>query len=175
VQQQDQFRREQEYYLEIQKYNKEVKELEERRKEAAATAKPATAGFSLPTTKKAAQNQFSYASTTATPPASTEAPSKVPSNIVLPDEVPDDLREQLLSSGILSNADIQILDYDKVGDIPVESLPQEALTQFLGATKGGSASGSAPVPQIVPAPSYRKSDDGDAIAEPSDLSKFRFL
>lgn len=173
-QQQDQFRREQEYYLEIQKYNKELKELEQRQKEAAATAKPANVGFSLPTTKKSTQKQFAYPSTTPSPPASTEAPSKVPNNVVLPDEVPDELRQQLLASGILSNADIQILDYDKVGDIPVESLPQEALTQFLGATKGGAASGSAPVPQIVPAPSYRKSDDGDAIAEPSDLSKFVF-
>ncbi|KAF6217293.1 hypothetical protein GE061_001647 [Apolygus lucorum] len=51
----------------------------------------------------------------------------------LPDEVPDDLREQLLSSGILSNADISILDYDKVGDIPIESLPPEALENLYGA------------------------------------------
>lgn len=60
----------------------------------------------------------------------------------LPDEVPDELREQLLSSGILSNADIQILDYDKVGDIPIESLPPEALENLYGQ-------GSAPVPSIV--------------------------
>lgn len=60
----------------------------------------------------------------------------------LPDEVPDDLREQLLSSGILSNADIQILDYDKVGDIPIESLPPEALENLYGQ-------GSAPVPSIA--------------------------
>ncbi|XP_014249928.1 mediator of RNA polymerase II transcription subunit 15-like [Cimex lectularius] len=61
---------------------------------------------------------------------------------VLPDEVPDDLRQQLLSSGILGNADIQILDYDKVGDIPIESLPPEALENFYGAA-------SDPVPSIV--------------------------
>ncbi|XP_065213032.1 putative mediator of RNA polymerase II transcription subunit 12 [Planococcus citri] len=60
----------------------------------------------------------------------------------LPAEVPDDLREQLLSSGILSNADIQILDYDKVGDIPIESLPPEALENLYGA-------GSAPVPSFA--------------------------
>lgn len=59
----------------------------------------------------------------------------------LPAEVPDDLREQLLASGILSNADIQILDYDKVGDIPIENLPPEALENLYGA-------GSAPVPSI---------------------------
>ncbi|XP_039276030.1 LOW QUALITY PROTEIN: mediator of RNA polymerase II transcription subunit 15-like [Nilaparvata lugens] len=60
----------------------------------------------------------------------------------LPSEVPDDLREQLLSSGILGNADIQILDYDKVGDIPIESLPPEALENLYGA-------GSAPVPAVA--------------------------
>jgi len=65
----------------------------------------------------------------------------------LPDEVPDDLRQQLLSSGILSNADIQILDYDKVGDIPIENLPPEALENFYGAA--GAA--SAPIPSIVAA------------------------
>lgn len=63
----------------------------------------------------------------------------------LPDEVPDDLRQQLLSSGILGNADIQILDYDKVGDIPIESLPPEALENFYGAA-------SNPVPSIVKPP-----------------------
>lgn len=60
----------------------------------------------------------------------------------LPDEVPDELREQLLSSGILSNADIQILDYDKVGDIPIENLPPEALENLYGQ-------GSDPVPSVV--------------------------
>lgn len=61
---------------------------------------------------------------------------------VLPDEVPEDLRAQLLSSGILNNADIQILDYDKVGDIPIESLPPEALENFYSA-------GSDPVPSVI--------------------------
>lgn len=62
----------------------------------------------------------------------------------LPKEVPDDLREQLLSSGILSNADIQILDYDKIGDIPIENLPPEALANFRQV-----AAGSEPVPSVV--------------------------
>lgn len=65
----------------------------------------------------------------------------------LPDEVPEDLRQQLLSSGILSNADIQVLDYDKVGDIPIENLPPEALENLYGAA--GAA--SAPVPSIIAA------------------------
>lgn len=63
----------------------------------------------------------------------------------LPQEVPDDIREQLLSSGILGNADIQILDYDKVGDIPIENLPPEALENLYGA-------GSAPVPAVAASP-----------------------
>ncbi|XP_060861748.1 uncharacterized protein LOC132938748 [Metopolophium dirhodum] len=67
----------------------------------------------------------------------------------LPDEVPDELREQLLSSGILGNADIQILDYDKVGDIPIENLPPEALENLYGQ-------GSAPIPSVVLPPN--KSD-----------------
>ncbi|PSN42281.1 hypothetical protein C0J52_12879 [Blattella germanica] len=66
----------------------------------------------------------------------------------LPDEVPEDLRQQLLSSGILSNADIQILDYDKVGDIPIENLPPHALENFYGAA-GSVGAASAPVPQVV--------------------------
>lgn len=68
----------------------------------------------------------------------------------LPDEVPDELREQLLSSGILSNADIQILDYDKVGDIPIENLPPEALENLYGQ-------GSAPVPSIALPPPGKSS------------------
>ncbi|XP_069672646.1 protein split ends-like [Periplaneta americana] len=67
----------------------------------------------------------------------------------LPDEVPEDLRQQLLSSGILSNADIQILDYDKIGDIPIENLPPHALENFYGAGGGAAGAESAPVPSIV--------------------------
>lgn len=71
----------------------------------------------------------------------------------MPDEVPDDIREQLLSSGILGNADIQILDYDKIGDIPIEKLPPEALANFYGAGGGAAiAAGSEPVPAIVRKP-----------------------
>jgi len=67
--------------------------------------------------------------------------------------VPDDIREQLLSSGILGNADIQILDYDKIGDIPIEKLPPEALANFYGAGGGAAiAAGSDPVPTIVKKP-----------------------
>lgn len=67
--------------------------------------------------------------------------------------MPDDIREQLLSSGILGNADIQILDYDKIGDIPIEKLPPEALANFYGAGGGAAiAAGSEPVPAIAKRP-----------------------
>lgn len=67
----------------------------------------------------------------------------------LPDEVPDDLRQQLLSSGILDNADISVLDYDKVGDIPLENLPPEHLANFYGAGGGTQISSSNRVLNIV--------------------------
>lgn len=70
--------------------------------------------------------------------------------------MPDDIREQLLSSGILGNADIQILDYDKIGDIPIEKLPPEALANFYGAGGGAAiAAGSEPVPAIAKRPSTK--------------------
>lgn len=83
----------------------------------------------------------------------------------LPDEVPDDLREQLLSSGILSNADIQILDYDKIGDIPIESLPPEALANFQ------QAAGSERVVKVVrrPAPADPAEEREDADSASSEL------
>lgn len=73
--------------------------------------------------------------TSTTTTTTTQAPTKnsLPSNIVLPDEVPDDLRQQLIESGILDNAQISILDYDKIGDTPLESLPADQLANFYGA------------------------------------------
>ncbi|XP_071454281.1 uncharacterized protein [Hetaerina americana] len=68
----------------------------------------------------------------------------------LPDEIPDDLRQQLLSSGILSNADIQILDYDKIGDIPIESLPPEALSGLASSGLQPAASENQPVSVSAP-------------------------
>lgn len=47
--------------------------------------------------------------TTTTTTQSTQTEAKVQANIAnLPDEVPEDIRQQLLSSGILGNADIQV-------------------------------------------------------------------
>ncbi|XP_011196571.2 uncharacterized protein LOC105221360 [Zeugodacus cucurbitae] len=67
----------------------------------------------------------------------------------LPDEVPDDLRQQLLSSGILNNADISVLDYDKVGDVALENLPAEHLQHFYGAGGAAQISASKKVVTVV--------------------------
>lgn len=101
-------------------------------------------------------NNGSPSSTTPSPTTTTaklpETTTKDPKalNLQLPDEVPDDLRQHLLSSGILNNADISVLDYDKVGDIPLSALPPDQLANFFNA--GGAqqiASGSAPIPAVA--------------------------
>ncbi|XP_008210360.2 nuclear receptor coactivator 6-like [Nasonia vitripennis] len=119
---------------------------------SATTPRPSTV-TNPPTTR----STTTPLTTTAAPTTTTISPkneAKIKENIAnLPDEVPDDIREQLLSSGILGNADIQILDYDKVGGINIGDLPPEALANFYGA--GGAAATSAasePVPQIAKRP-----------------------
>uniref|UniRef100_A0A1I8Q9K3 Uncharacterized protein n=1 Tax=Stomoxys calcitrans TaxID=35570 RepID=A0A1I8Q9K3_STOCA len=67
----------------------------------------------------------------------------------LPAEVPDDLRQQLLSSGILSHADISVLDYDKEGATALENLPAEHLQHFYGAGGGAQISESKKVLSVV--------------------------
>lgn len=94
-------------------------------------------------------------STTTTPKPSVQASAKA--TAALPDEVPDDLRQQLLSSGILENADISILDYDKIGDVPLESLPPEHLANFYGAGGATQISSSNRVLNVV-------KPNGDSIA-----------
>lgn len=89
------------------------------------------------------------AETSRAPSSTTAKPISHKITAQLPDEVPDDLRQQLLSSGILENADISILDYDKVGDIPLESLPPEHLANFYGAGGATQISSSNRVLNIV--------------------------
>ena len=114
------------------------------------------------------QNNFPSSTPRSTPvPTTTSTPStteptttlspkkeaKIQENFAnLPDEVPEDIRQQLLSSGILGNADIQILDYDKIGDIPIENLPPEALENFYGAGGAAATAASEPVPTIAKKP-----------------------
>ncbi|XP_056629836.1 uncharacterized protein LOC130440597 [Diorhabda sublineata] len=86
--------------------------------------------------------------TTPKPPSTTTKDPKI-LEAQLPDEVPDDLRKQLLSSGILNHADISVLDYDKVGDIPLSALPPDQLANFYGAGGAAQLSASDPVPSVV--------------------------
>lgn len=91
---------------------------------------------STTTPKDHQYQQFTQSASTTTTEASTPSTTTKDPKILeaqLPDEVPAELREQLLSSGILNNADISILDYDKVGDIPLSALPPDQLANFFNA------------------------------------------
>ncbi|XP_063698076.1 uncharacterized protein LOC134829014 [Culicoides brevitarsis] len=99
------------------------------------------------------QAQPSTTTTTTQRPTTTEAP-KPPSSTRdysadLPDEVPEDLREQLLSSGILANAQISVLDYDKIGDTSLQDLPPEHLANFFNAGGGAQLAGSEQFETVV--------------------------
>ncbi|XP_014204192.1 transcription factor SPT20-like, partial [Copidosoma floridanum] len=126
---------------------------------AATTPRPTTTTTTTTTTP-----------TPATTP-STKNEAKIRENIAnLPDEVPDDIRQQLLSSGILGNADIQILDYDKVGGINIADLPPEALANFYGAGGAAATSASEPVPQIAKRPKLVDNNDDDEVQTASASS-----
>lgn len=99
-----------------------------------------------PTTQKYLSSTLN--SINSAPEDKKEDRKKLPT-IQLPDEVPDDLRQQLLSSGILDNADISILDYDKVGDTPLDSLPPDQLANFFSAGGGQQLAASENRPVVV--------------------------
>ncbi|XP_036330561.1 daxx-like protein [Rhagoletis pomonella] len=113
----------------------------------------------LPTTQSTSSSSYGQASSTASSsnaeqnaqPTLNEVKSTKASQTLLqlPDEVPDDLRQQLLSSGILNNADISVLDYDKVGDVALENLPAEHLQHFYGAGGAAQISASKKVVTVV--------------------------
>ncbi|XP_014223686.1 transcription initiation factor TFIID subunit 12b-like [Trichogramma pretiosum] len=114
------------------------------------------------------------AATTAAPAVLTTTSSpkhdaRIKANIErLPDEVPDDIREQLLSSGILGNADIQILDYDKVGGVNIGDLPPEALAQFYGAG-GAAGAASEPKPRLAKRPKLAEDELQETAASTSGV------
>jgi len=70
--------------------------------------------------------------TTTVRPSTTKKPTAY---FDLPDEIPDDLRKQLEESGVLENAQISILDYDKLGETSLQDLPPEHLANFFSAGK----------------------------------------
>jgi kinesin family protein 13 len=95
-------------------------------------------------------------STVAPPPTTTNSP--IGSNVILPDEVPDDLRQQLIDSGILANAHISILDYDKIGETSLDQLPPEHLANFFSAGGGSQIASSNRIVSVV-------KPNGDSIDE----------
>ncbi|XP_068143998.1 uncharacterized protein [Drosophila tropicalis] len=101
------------------------------------------------------QSQPAVATKTSAAPPTQASPAAAPNGkasqtlLQLPDEVPDDLRQQLFSSGILNNADISILDYDKEGDIALENLPAEHLQHFYGAGGGAQIAETKKVLTVV--------------------------
>ncbi|XP_013196688.2 bromodomain-containing protein 4 [Amyelois transitella] len=100
-----------------------------------------------PTTQKYSSSTIN--SISSTPEPQKEEKKKKKPQIELPDEVPDDLRQQLLSSGILDNADISVLDYDKVGETPLESLPPDQLANFFSAGGGQQIASTELKPVVV--------------------------
>lgn len=96
-------------------------------------------------------SETTYKTTTTNSPTnpSTTSKSSKKAQLELPSEVPDDLRQSLISSGILDNADISVLDYDKIGDVPIESLPPEHLANFYGAGGASQISSSNKVVTVV--------------------------
>ncbi|VEN37633.1 unnamed protein product, partial [Callosobruchus maculatus] len=119
-------------------------------------------------------NPSTTSTTTEAPTPSTTTKDPKILEAQLPDEVPEELRAQLLSSGILNNADISVLDYDKVGDIPLSALPPDQLANFFNA--GGAAqigAGSEPVAARlqVDGSEVRKSDDQESEEEEGAASE----
>lgn len=103
------------------------------------------------TTPRVVATSPSISSTTTSQQSTTttQRPVNKKSNVILPDEVPDDLRQQLFSSGILDNADISVLDYDKIGSTNLENLPQEHLANFFSAGGGAQIASSNKVLTVV--------------------------
>lgn len=110
-----------------------------------------------PTTTEKIQTS---STTTAKPPAYYE----------LPDEIPDDLRKQLEESGVLENAQISILDYDKIGDTSLQDLPAEHLANFFSA--GGGAQIGANSNKVISLLKPNGESVGNQIQSNKDFSKF---
>ncbi|EAT39302.1 AAEL008888-PA [Aedes aegypti] len=102
----------------------------------------------LPTTPRSTTTQ--RPTTTTTTPASAVISEKKQKAILdLPAEVPDDIRQHLLSSGILDNADISVLDYDKLGETSLDNLPPEHLANFFSSGGASQLAGSSNVVSVV--------------------------
>ncbi|EAT37496.1 AAEL010518-PA, partial [Aedes aegypti] len=87
--------------------------------------------------------------TTTTPASAVISEKKQKAILDLPAEVPDDIRQHLLSSGILDNADISVLDYDKLGETSLDNLPPEHLANFFSSGGASQLAGSSNVVSVV--------------------------
>lgn len=126
---------------------------------------PRTTKFISSVSRSYTTTEPTTTSTSSTTLKSEPSTSKKPLNIELPDEVPDELREQLLSSGILDHASISVLDYDKVGDIPIEALPPDQLANFYGAGGAAQIASSNRVQTVVTKEGKKIRDDDDMDAD----------
>lgn len=93
-------------------------------------APPPITPTATPATTATIKKVKTTTTTTKQPPSTTKKPQAY---FDLPDEVPDELRKQLEESGVLENAHISILDYDKIGDTSLQDLPPEHLANFFSA------------------------------------------
>lgn len=91
-----------------------------------SSASPST---TPPTTRKIVQTTKA----TTEKPQAQSSTKKPNAYFDLPDEIPDDLRKQLEESGVLENAQISILDYDKIGETSLQDLPPEHLANFFSS------------------------------------------
>ncbi|CAG9813102.1 unnamed protein product [Phaedon cochleariae] len=140
--------RQQQHQEQLRQFYHKNPDIQQRSQHSEAPSTPRSDAYhsSRNTQSPSSTPRLYYQTTTAASTSSTTKEPETPSTTTkdpkvleaqLPDEVPAELREQLLSSGILNNADISILDYDKVGDIPLSALPPDQLANFYGA--GGAA------------------------------------
>ncbi|KAL7048914.1 hypothetical protein ACKWTF_003531 [Chironomus riparius] len=89
----------------------------------------------------------------------------------LPDEIPDDLRKQLEESGVLENAQISILDYDKIGETPLQDLPPEHLANFFSAGGGAQIGASNKVISVLKPNGESVDDKIEALQGNKDVAK----
>ena len=125
-----------------------------------------------PTSPSPATSKRIEQPTTTTPKPAPSTSKRPPSNFVLPDEVPDDLRQQLLSSGILDNADISVLDYDKIGETSLQDLPAEHLSNFFSAGGGAQIGASNKVLSVVKPNGDSINDKIKALQSDREVTKY---
>ncbi|KAG5677914.1 hypothetical protein PVAND_007630 [Polypedilum vanderplanki] len=109
--------------------------------------------------------------TTTSQPKVSSTTNKPPAYFDLPDEIPDDLRKQLEESGVLENAQISILDYDKIGDTSLQDLPPEHLANFFSAGGGAQIGASNKVISVLKPNGESVDDKVEVLQNNRDVAK----